>query len=70
MNNPFKQQMVRMKFPPDSGGVISIEGFLLQEEEDGCVELPQNLVKAAESHGLTVAGPRIAKPIQQNQGRR
>lgn len=54
MNNPFLQQMVKMKFPPDSAGVIVIEGFTVNADKSGCAELPNNLVKAAESHGLTV----------------
>ena len=54
MNNPFSQQMVKMKFPLNSGGVMSIEGFILAADKKGEVELPKNLVKAAESHGLTV----------------
>lgn len=54
MNNPFAQQMVKMKFPPNSGGVMTIEGFSLTADKNGIVELPKNLVKAAEAHGLTV----------------
>lgn len=54
MNNPFASQMVKMKFPPGSSGTMSIEGFMLTADKSGCVELPKNLVKAAESHGLTV----------------
>ncbi len=53
-NNPFTQQMVKMRFPPGSAGVMSIEGFNLTADKNGVVELPKNLVKAAESHGLTV----------------
>lgn len=54
MSNPFSQQMVKMKFPPGSAGVMTIENFSLQADKNGIVELPKNLVKAAESHGLVV----------------
>jgi hypothetical protein len=54
MNNPFSQQMVKMKFPPDSSGTMTIEGFMLVADKSGCTELPKNLVKAAEAHGLKV----------------
>ena len=61
--NPFLQSMVRMKFPPDSGGTLTIGGFLLKEDEDGCVDLPKNYVSEAQSHGLTVAPPQVAKTV-------
>jgi hypothetical protein len=54
MNNPFSQQMVKMRFPAGSAGMLTIEGFLLTADKTGCIEIPKNLVKAAESHGLTV----------------
>jgi len=53
MNNPFLQQMVKMRFPAGSAGMLTIEGFLLTADKTGCIEIPKNLVKAAESHGLT-----------------
>lgn len=50
--NPFQPQFVRMKFPEGSANQISISGFNLTAEKDGCVELPKHLQKDAESHGL------------------
>lgn len=50
--NPFKQTMVRMQLPPGSGSSISARGFELAADEDGCVEVPKELVPELECHGL------------------
>ncbi len=54
MNSPFTRQMILMKFPPNSAGQMSLAGFTLDADKNGCVEVPRDLQDQAESHGLTV----------------
>ena len=53
MGNVFQQDMVRMKFAPDMGGMLSVAGFSLTADKDGCVEVPRGMVEGLKSHGLT-----------------
>lgn len=58
--NPFKPTMVRMQMPDGSGPSISARGFELRADEDGCVEVPNDLVADMRAHGLTLAGEKRA----------
>ncbi len=51
--NPFEQDMVTMKIPANMGPSISVAGFSLLADKDGCVKVPSRLVPELESHGLT-----------------
>lgn len=55
MSNPFKQSMTRMRIPEHMGTCVSVSGFTLDADADRCVDVPNNLRPALESHGLTVA---------------
>lgn len=50
--NPFQQTMVKMMIPPGMGPNISVSGFSLQADADGCVEVPKEAAKALADHGL------------------
>lgn len=56
MENPFKPEMVKMQMPPDGGTAISVGGFFLEADKDGCVEVPRKLVAELKDHGLTEPG--------------
>jgi hypothetical protein len=62
MSNPFVQTLARLQLPAGAGRSISISGLEVQADEDGVVEVPQHLVDALRSHGLTEAAP--AKPAK------
>jgi hypothetical protein len=47
--------MTRMQIPAHLGTCISVSGFTLDADEDRCVDVPNDLRPALESHGLTVA---------------
>jgi hypothetical protein len=59
--DPFKTEMVRMQMPEDGGSNLSVEGFMLAADKDGCVDVPLRLVESLKSHGLTVPGAKPAK---------
>jgi hypothetical protein len=59
--NPFVKTMVKMKMPTDSGGCVHISGFTLTADKDGIIEIPEEFVKAIESHGWT----RYKAPVRQ-----
>lgn len=50
--NPFDQGMVKMQFQPGQATSISVGGFNLDGDEDGCVEVPARLVPELKNHGL------------------
>lgn len=53
--NPFKQSMTRMRIPDHMGTSVSVAGFTLDADEDRCVDVPNALRPALESHGLSAA---------------
>ncbi len=53
MSNPFQQSMVRLQIPAGMGGSISVRGFTLEADADGCVEVPKDLSVELKCHGLT-----------------
>ena len=59
MTNPFKQSMTRMRIPDGMSTSVSVSGFTLDADEDRCVDVPNALRPALESHGLV---PAAAKP--------
>lgn len=51
--NPFKQSMARLQIPPHMGSTVSCRGFEVEADEDGCIEVPTELVAELKGHGLT-----------------
>lgn len=51
--NPFNKAMARLQIPPHMGQSISVRGFEVEADEDGCVEVPPELVAELKGHGLT-----------------
>jgi hypothetical protein len=51
--NPFQQSMVRMRLPEGMGGTISVRGFTMDADDEGCVMVPQDVAADLVSHGLT-----------------
>lgn len=61
--NPWMADMRRMKAPADSGPTISVGGFELPMDADGCVSVPSKFEPELVSHGFTRwAPPGAAKP--------
>lgn len=52
MSNPFQQTMVKLQVPEDMSPSLSIGGFDLQADKDGCVEVPKHLAPTLREHGL------------------
>ena len=53
--NPFQQTMVRMQVPPGMGSSISVRGFTVDADADGCVDVPKEVVDELAQHGLVRA---------------
>lgn len=51
--NPFAQTMVRMQMPAGAGSSISVRGFTIEADADGCVEVPKEVAEDLKAHGLT-----------------
>ena len=73
MANPFQQGMTKMKLPEDGGTHISVGGFTLEADEDGCVEVPSTYITELQAHGLTIHGAAKApvedKPAKTKAGK-
>lgn len=52
--NPFSQEMVKMQFPKGMGEQMSVGGFMLDADKDGCVQVPKHMVTDLQAHGLSV----------------
>lgn len=50
--NPFLTSMVRLQIPAHMGTNVSIAGFSLHADDDGCVEVPKEHVPELKAHGL------------------
>lgn len=55
MSNPFQQTMVRMQLPAGASRSVSVRGFTVEAEADGCVTVPKDVAAELASHGMTVA---------------
>ena len=61
MTNPFTKSMVRLQLPPGAGSTVSVSGFLLEADSEGCIEVPATVVTELKAHGLTEPAPKPAK---------
>lgn len=52
MSNPFAVSLVRLQLPVGMGKSVSVAGFNLEADKDGCVEVPLAQAKDLEAHGL------------------
>lgn len=55
MSNPFLQSMTRLQIPAHMGNSVSVAGFFLEADKDGCIEVPAEHVSTLLAHGLTPA---------------
>lgn len=53
MSNPFMQDMVTMKLPPGMGTQLSIAGFQIEADKQGCIVVPRQYVRDLLAQGLT-----------------
>ena len=58
--NPFIQDMVRLKLPEGMGSMLSIGGFMMEADKEGCIEVPSRYVNDLRQQGLRDAGPAAA----------
>lgn len=55
--NPFTKSMVKLSVPAHMGSNLSVAGFNLDTDDDGCVEVPREHVDVLKAHGLTEYQP-------------
>jgi hypothetical protein len=60
--NPFLTSLTRMQLPSGMGRSISIAGFGLEADDEGCVEVPVQYVDQLTPHGLIVVPPKAQAP--------
>jgi len=54
MSNPFTADMVTLKLPQGMGSMLSVGGFSLQADKNGCIQVPQKYVADLAAQGLAV----------------
>ena len=62
MSNPFTQTMTRMQAPAGAGASVSVRGFTMQADAQGCVEVPADVAAELVAHGFVKAPPVEPQP--------
>jgi regulator of RNase E activity RraA len=61
VKNPFLDGMVRMQLPAGMGGQISVSGYTMDADADGCVTVSREAAKELLPHGLVPVAAEPAK---------
>ncbi len=54
MSNPFAHDFVRAQLAPGMGDYLSCRGIVFKADEDRCVEIPRDVFRELDGHGLTI----------------